>query len=225
MAAGGTAGTDDAQRVVLRLVRKKTSVRKGRLRAVELARKASDSDDVCYRVEQSAAELLANAVIHGAGKNMRITVTISATVYRLAVHDQGGTGLKPLPGQDDLSGRRGDYGRGLTIVDALADVWGASSARGTTVWFEIDLSGLRDSAAAPAPAGPRRWGSVMCPLPRVGGRPRSGEPRPGPCAPHVPMSAAAVARVPLWRLSRSRRARVAVVLLSCPLWQGRRNPR
>jgi anti-sigma regulatory factor (Ser/Thr protein kinase) len=155
MAASSTADADDPLRVVTRLVRKNISVRKGRLRAVELARKASDSDEVCFRVEQAASELLTNAAVHGAGKQMRITITISATVFRLAVHDQGGTGLRPLPGQDDLSAARGDYGRGLTIVDALADVWGASSThRGTTAWFEIDLSELRDSADAPAPAGP-----------------------------------------------------------------------
>jgi hypothetical protein len=55
---------------------------------------------------------------------------------RIEVTDAGGSTRPAIPGAGiDLNG---DGGRGLRIVDALADVWGHDGdGTGRTVWFEI----------------------------------------------------------------------------------------
>ncbi len=80
-------------------------------------------------------ELGANAM---QADSSRVTVGITRLVgpaLRIEVHDDG-DGWPQLRRPEPLEL---DGGRGLLIVDALADRWGASSGedQGVTVWFEL----------------------------------------------------------------------------------------
>jgi anti-sigma regulatory factor (Ser/Thr protein kinase) len=80
------------------------------------------------------SELVTNAIRH-AGTDFRVTVDRTPAAVRVSVTD--GAPGRPValdPGPQDLSGR------GLMIVDRLADAWGVDPARpGKTVWFSIAL--------------------------------------------------------------------------------------
>lgn len=91
-----------------------------------------DSDQL-YRAKLLASELVANAVVHGAGV---ITLRGRRDPGRLLIEviDEG-AGFTPSPGRPSLDQVRQ---RGLMIVDAEASRWGIheGSAR---VWFELDM--------------------------------------------------------------------------------------
>ncbi|WP_328688978.1 ATP-binding protein [Streptomyces caniferus] len=84
------------------------------------------------------AELAANAATHGRvpGRDFRLAVLSDADTLRIEVTDARGDRLPVL----QASGLR-ESGRGLVLVEALADRWGA--CRGPfpckTVWAEFDL--------------------------------------------------------------------------------------
>jgi anti-sigma regulatory factor (Ser/Thr protein kinase) len=91
-----------------------------------------------------AVELATNAIQHTAsGQSGWFTVELACHghVAWIAVTDEGGPGA-PRPSDDPLS----DCGRGLVIVQALAQSWGVrGDSRGRTVWAEVACP-----AAAPA---------------------------------------------------------------------------
>ncbi|MFJ7270769.1 ATP-binding protein [Streptomyces sp. NPDC099050] len=99
--------------------------------------------DLPYRVTQAAeqvvAELAANAATHGrvAGRDFRLALLSGADSLRIEVTDTRGDGLPvlrvPAPGADS--------GRGLLLVEALADRWGVGlgPVPRKTVWAELDL--------------------------------------------------------------------------------------
>ena len=76
----------------------------------------------------------------------------------VAVTDAG-SGFEPLPSDPDPEA---EAGRGLFIVDSLADRWGVDSASGTRVWAELDVDPRAGSpsvdagATAPPAQLPRR---------------------------------------------------------------------
>lgn len=77
------------------------------------------------------SELVTNAFLH-AGTETRVSVRVNH-VIRVDVVDGGHGGVQLRP--SDVEATRG---RGLHIVDALADDWGHDeTADGTHVWFEI----------------------------------------------------------------------------------------
>lgn len=96
--------------------------------------------DVSFRVRLLITELVANSVRHaGLAKSDRIGLDIEASdvLVRVEVRD-GGRGFQP-PARFD-GPPEGTSGRGLYLVDALADRWGVDRGdRCTTVWFEVDL--------------------------------------------------------------------------------------
>ncbi|GAA2399266.1 ATP-binding protein [Streptomyces glaucosporus] len=107
----------------------------GQLRAWPLPPSVAD------RAEQVVAELAANAALHGRvrGRDFRIALTLNGVTGVLLVEVTDTRGDKtpepgPAPGPDSESGR------GLLLVDALADRWGTDPypPGGKTVWAEFD---------------------------------------------------------------------------------------
>ncbi|MFS4092712.1 ATP-binding protein [Streptomyces sp. AF1A] len=85
------------------------------------------------------AELAANAATHGRvpGRDFRLLLYVVAGTLRIEVTDTRGD---RLPRIRDASAD-GESGRGLLLVEALADRWGVSPGRPPrkTVWAEIAL--------------------------------------------------------------------------------------
>ena len=74
------------------------------------------------------SELVSNALLHGAG-TISVDIGHEEGLLRLDVTDQGGTSLPHLE-TDELGGR------GLRLVDLLADSWGVDkSSDETRVWL------------------------------------------------------------------------------------------
>jgi anti-sigma regulatory factor (Ser/Thr protein kinase) len=89
-------------------------------------------DTVIERVLLLTSELVTNAYRH-AGSDTHLSIRYDDECIRIEVRDSGTGGVKLRP--PDVN--RTD-GRGLRIVDALADRWGHRSDRdGTVVWFEL----------------------------------------------------------------------------------------
>jgi anti-sigma regulatory factor (Ser/Thr protein kinase) len=89
--------------------------------------------DVLEDVRFLVNELVTNGVKYGAGP-IEFRAEVSMKSVRVEVVDAGG-GFAPLvevPGTEQTSGR------GLYLVDQIADRWGVVGQTGTQVWFEID---------------------------------------------------------------------------------------
>ena len=79
------------------------------------------------------SELITNAVVH-VHSQVVLVVALHQGVVRVEVHDGDDAGLLLIPGRP---GPEDSGGRGLLIVDALADRWGAEGeSTGKYVWFE-----------------------------------------------------------------------------------------
>lgn len=115
----GFTGDGDGGRRARRLVR-------------ERAAKVVTDDTLLDDVELMAAEAVANAILHGTG-TITVTVATDGRRVRVDVADEG-----PAKA-GDRHGRRADHGRGLTVVDALADEWGLDQTpHRTRLWFMVD---------------------------------------------------------------------------------------
>ena len=93
-------------------------------------------DDVLLMV----SEIASNAVRHtasGDGSWFDLTVTASEYAARVEIADRGSSSEPRIPDQSSEAGAL-TGGRGLRIVDALADRWGARGDElGRVVWFEV----------------------------------------------------------------------------------------
>ncbi|HEY4398557.1 MAG TPA: ATP-binding protein [Acidimicrobiia bacterium] len=90
------------------------------------------SDDFIELVLLLTSELVTNAYRH-AGTETRVSVRLEDDCTHVEVRDVG-------RGEPELRAFDADRvdGRGLQIVDALADRWGYhSNDKGTAVWFEL----------------------------------------------------------------------------------------
>ena len=95
-------------------------------------------EDFIDTAELCVSELVTNAVIHS-GTTSTVTVQADPEYLLVLVQDRGGRGAVRLPDELDPESVSG---RGLSLVDALASAWSAEhSTDGTTVWFELALSG------------------------------------------------------------------------------------
>jgi anti-sigma regulatory factor (Ser/Thr protein kinase) len=84
-----------------------------------------------------ASELVANAVVHSGGaidQRIRVRAELSEDRLRISVQDPGLSGRDAVPAS--LTETR-TGGRGLQIVDQLADRWGADRPDGYRVWAEV----------------------------------------------------------------------------------------
>ncbi|MFJ6465410.1 ATP-binding protein [Streptomyces sp. NPDC091387] len=87
------------------------------------------------------AELTANAALHGRvrGRKARLGLTLDPTCLLVEVTDAGGDRL-PAPPPDGDAGDS-EHGRGLLLVEALADSWGWRPYHpgGKTVWAVLGI--------------------------------------------------------------------------------------
>ncbi|KUN02332.1 hypothetical protein AQI95_26230 [Streptomyces yokosukanensis] len=94
------------------------------------------------------AELAANAATHGRlpGRSFRLTLYVVGAVLRIEVTDTRGE----RPPRLQVPDAQAESGRGLLLVDALADRWDVAEGRfpRKTVWAELALP-----SPEPAPTG------------------------------------------------------------------------
>ena len=90
-----------------------------------------DREDVALLV----TELVANVVDHVQGEvDLTLELSLSDTWLRIAVVD--GSSIRPVV--QELSHER-PRGRGMRMVEAIADRWGAEDHEGgKRVWFDLD---------------------------------------------------------------------------------------
>ena len=92
------------------------------------------SDEVLDDVKLLVVELVTNSLKFAGNGAIGLKLVAEEDSIRVEVHDDG-PGFSPTaqePAPDDLSGR------GLFLVEALADRWGVTLDGTTCVWFEID---------------------------------------------------------------------------------------
>ena len=90
----------------------------------------------------AASEVVANAVLHGAGP-VTVWVWSGRRGLRVEVTDNGGG----TPQLAQAVAPHEESGRGLLIVDEIADRWGVTPSDqgpGKTLWFEIDSTKKAD---------------------------------------------------------------------------------
>jgi PAS domain S-box-containing protein len=111
--------------------------------------------DVMEQLKLLATELVTNSCRHAAAKGDPIGVVLAVDDHavRLAVTDTGPGFEVPDggPAHDD-----DESGRGLFIVDALADRWGVDSEGGSRVWLEMGLGTAEAAATPPRSLSPPR---------------------------------------------------------------------
>lgn len=96
-------------------------------------------DDVLETAKLATTELVANAVLHGDGP-LTLVVDVRPEIVRVEVHDHG---ARHLPGSAVVPQPDAERGRGLLIVEAVADRWGVAKDElppGKAVWFELGLT-------------------------------------------------------------------------------------
>jgi anti-sigma regulatory factor (Ser/Thr protein kinase) len=101
-------------------------------------------DDATDTAALLVTELVANAVIHGSGPSLWLTVDDTVTdVLHVAVRD-GSLDIPRHSAQRPDVRRKG--GRGLFMVDALSTSWGWEPLdNGKRVWFELPCVTLASS--------------------------------------------------------------------------------
>ncbi|HKP91303.1 MAG TPA: SpoIIE family protein phosphatase [Thermoleophilaceae bacterium] len=99
-----------------------------------------------------ATEMVTNSVKHaGHGGAIGLELRLGDEVVLLAVTDSG-EGFEPRAASPDPES---EAGRGLFIVEALADRWGVDAGAGTRVWAELDVV-VAEPATRPPAQLPRR---------------------------------------------------------------------
>ncbi|MBT2392318.1 ATP-binding protein [Streptomyces sp. ISL-1] len=103
----------------------------------------ADWDRPYDTAEQIVAELAANAIQHGRvpGRDFRLTVVLDADgMLRIEVTDARADRMPTRPSTAEPDAQQ-ESGRGLLIVDTLADLWGVDLSPGTptrkTVWATL----------------------------------------------------------------------------------------
>jgi anti-sigma regulatory factor (Ser/Thr protein kinase) len=92
------------------------------------------------------SELVTNAVLHGAGQ-IQLSVACEGDLLEVDVTDGGSSAVRFRDATDPLA----ESGRGLEVVNALADRWGVRSlqeAPGKVVWFQMRARTIGDHAVS-----------------------------------------------------------------------------
>lgn len=93
-------------------------------------------EDLLQDLRLMVSEVVTNSVRHAGlapSDPIELHIAVDKERVRVEVHDPG-PGFEP-PGEPATMLR--DSGWGLYLVDRLADRWGVSTGRRTTVWFEV----------------------------------------------------------------------------------------
>ncbi|AZM48674.1 ATP-binding protein [Streptomyces sp. WAC 06738] len=91
--------------------------------------------DVCDAAQLVISELVTNAVLHASGGRIVCRLALRQPWVRLEVRDQGGAYGVPIR---TVAGPEDECGRGLGLVAALSEAWGAEpSGPGFSVWATI----------------------------------------------------------------------------------------
>jgi anti-sigma regulatory factor (Ser/Thr protein kinase) len=103
-----------------------------------------------------ASELCTNAIVHSrsgeAGGQFSVDIDWAPARARVVIGDQGSAKAPAAPQSDDAT-PLGESGRGLLLVDALADDWGtASRPHRRWVWADVDWQ-ARGGPLLAAPGG------------------------------------------------------------------------
>ncbi|WP_405491798.1 ATP-binding protein [Streptomyces sp. NBC_00096] len=148
--------SDSAEQFTARLTATPFGARQARRLAVE---KLASWGLSCEGPALIVAELAANAVTHGRvpGRDFRIGLALGGGVLRIEVVDTRGD---RVPGIRDAGGSA-EAGRGLVLVDAIADRWGVE--RGLppckVVWAELDVTRGPVGGCEPGRGGPGSGGA------------------------------------------------------------------
>ena len=114
----------------------------GAPRAAPAARQAIASlsehvpEDTLYQLNLLVTELVTNAVRHagiGPASSVGLEVTVCDELIFVAVTDPGGGFDADVGVPDPLD----EGGRGLFLVQQIAERWGVANEHGTRVWFEL----------------------------------------------------------------------------------------
>jgi anti-sigma regulatory factor (Ser/Thr protein kinase) len=124
------------------------SVGRGRQFLREFLAEAPISSDALDSAQLCLSELATNALMHSEGGTFELRVTLDGSLLTVAVRDRGQGESQSVGGistvEDDsllISGR------GLQLVEALADRWGSErDALGTIVWFALDVESASSEA-------------------------------------------------------------------------------
>lgn len=104
------------------------------------------SADTVDTAELCLSELATNALMHSEGGTYELRVTLDGPLLTVAVRDRGRgnqTVAEATTDEDPLM----ISGRGLQLVEALADRWGSErDALGTIVWFALDVESSSSEA-------------------------------------------------------------------------------
>ena len=99
-----------------------------------------------HTIVTGISELITNAVLH-AGTESHLTMDLDTGILAVTVADSGNRGEPLLTGADTMAVR----GRGLSLVRAIADSFGAHrTSAGTTVWFEVSVELVDSQDHGPA---------------------------------------------------------------------------
>jgi anti-sigma regulatory factor (Ser/Thr protein kinase) len=123
-------------------------------------------EDTCDTAALVVTELVTNAIVHTASSRVVCELHDGDDLVRIAVRDEG-----CAPGQPRANPRQrpeDEHGRGLLLVDALCDSWGAHEhGAGLLVW--ADLPRKADTPRDPAePRNDLGWGARPKPGPAGG---------------------------------------------------------
>lgn len=99
---------------------------------------AGAPEDLGDTAQLCLSELATNVVMHASG-SYELRASLDSGLLTVVVRDQGTTEGSEAPQPDVELDPLRVYGRGLQLVEALADRWGSErDALGSTVWFVLD---------------------------------------------------------------------------------------
>lgn len=123
-------------RVSFGLAARSTSAAEARHRSLGWLARHAVAQQAAETAVLIVSELVTNAVVHSGSSLITCTLVLGDALLQVEVTDQGAGGTAPVAGHaapDETAGR------GLLLVSAVSEAWGASPAipQGWTVWATV----------------------------------------------------------------------------------------